>query len=277
MRKRKSITAIMAIVMVMLLFVSGFGLPSAAKKGGNFGEGLVCWLKFDEGSGITVTDSSGHGNDGILGGAFTNDAVLGSAVEFTHPYHEVRIDRTCFEPVTGTIEIWVKIPYLQNADIVRKITTMRVRSNIVPDYAQSVYGLRIRIDGSVHAMVYNDDLAKPNNPATYTVSPPNMITPSQWHHLAMRWDGETIAVFVDGILQDATPYVPIPGIGLSYSGKHNLRLGAATQWSPLWSGDKELIGQLDDFRFYAHARSDVEIFTDFISGGHKPAMPLGQK
>jgi hypothetical protein len=234
-------------------------------------------LKFDEGSGIAVTDSSGHGNDGVLGGAFTNDAVLGCAVDLSHPYHEVRIERTCFEPVTGTIEIWVKIPYLQNADIVRKITTMRVRSNIVPEHAQSAYGLRIRIDGSVHAMVYNDDLNKPNHPTTFAVSPPNLVTPGQWHHLAMRWDGYTVAVFFDGILQDATPYIPIPGIGLSYSDHHVLRLGAATQWSPLWTGDKELIGQLDDFRFYAHARSDVEIFTDFISGGHKPAAPLGPK
>lgn len=267
----------MAVAMVMLLFVSGLGLQSAAKKGGNFGEGLVCWLKFDEGSGITVTDSSGYGNDGVLGGAFTNDAVLGSAVEFSHPYHEVHIYSSSFEPVTGTIEIWVKIPYLQNADIVRKITTMRVRSNIVPEHAQSAYGSRIRIDGSAHAMVYNDDPTTPNIPTRAAISPPNLVTPGKWHHLAMRWDGSTVAVFIDGILQDAAPYDPVPGLGLSYSGHHHLRLGAATQWAPTFPGDKELIGQLDDFRFYAHARSDNEIFTDYITGGHKPAKPLGPK
>jgi hypothetical protein len=274
MRKRRTIITGIAIVMVIILFISGIGLQAAAKKGGNFGEGLVCWLKFDEGSGITVTDSSGHGNDGILGGSFTNDAVLGSAVDLSHPYHEVRIESTCFEPVTGTIEIWVKIANPQNADIVRKITNLKVRTNEVG--AWSAYGLRIRADGSVHASVFNNDPTTPGQPWRAARSPINLVTLDQWHHLAMRWDGSTVAVFVDGTLQDSTSYDPVPGLGLSYSDHHFLRLGAHTWWGPHWPGDKELIGQLDDFRFYGHARSDIEIFTDFITGGHKPAMPPGQ-
>jgi hypothetical protein len=86
-----------------------------------------------------------------------------------------------------------------------------------------------------------------------------------------------MAIFVDGTLQDANSYDPVPGIGLSYHGTSSLYLGSASTWSPEWPGDKEFIGQLDDFRFYAHARSDVEIFTDYITGGHKPAKPLGPK
>jgi hypothetical protein len=195
-------------------------------------------------------------------------------VDLTDPLHEVRIYSSSFEPVTGTIEIWVKIANPQNADIVRKITNLKVRTNEAG--AWSVYGLRIRTDGSVHANVCNDDPTIPS-PWTPVFSPPDLITLGEWHHLAMRWDGSTVAVFVDGILYDSKPYDPVPGSGLSYSGHHALRLGAATQWDPTWPGDKEFIGQLDDFRFYAHARSDVEIFTDYITGGHKPAKPLGPK
>jgi hypothetical protein len=278
MRKTKSFTAIMAVVMVMLLFISGLGLQSAAKKGGNFGEGLVCWWKFDEGSGTMVSDSSGRGNDGGMGGGavFTNDALLGSAVDFSDPNGFAMAPHSpSLEPVTGTIEIWVKIDDLQNSDILRKTTTLRVRSNI--PCAITVYGLRIRTDGTVQGFVANDDPTKPGQPWTAAYSPLNLLTTDTWHHIALRWDGSTVAVFVDGTLQDAEPYDPVPGLGLSYHGTSPIYFASASTWPPNWPGPHEFIGQLDDFRFYAHARSDVEIFTDYITGGHKPAIPPGQK
>jgi hypothetical protein len=145
MRKTKSFPAIMAIMMVMLLFVSGLGLHSAAKKGGNFGEGLVVWWKFDEGSGNTAIDASSLGNDGSHNLVYTNNAVLGKAVDFTDLKGVVTIAHNpSLEPVTGTFEIWVKIADLQNSDILRKTTTLKVRTNEV--CAISVYGLRIRND-----------------------------------------------------------------------------------------------------------------------------------
>jgi hypothetical protein len=276
MRKTKKIKTVIAIVMVIILFISGIGLEASAKKGGNFGEGLEIWWQFDEGSGTTVSDSSGKGNDcGIGGGAaFTNDALLGSAVDFNSQGFMMIKHNPSLEPFTGTIEIWVKIDDPQNSDILRKTTTLRVRSNI--PCAITVYGLRIRTDGSVQGFVANDDPTTPGQPWRSAYSPPNLVTPGSWHHLAMRWDGSTVAIFVDGTMWDATPYDPVPGLGLSYHGSSPIYFAIASTWSSIWLGPHEFIGQLDDFRFYAHACSDVEIFSDFKTGGHKPAKPLGQ-
>ena len=127
--------------------------------------------------------------------------------------------------------------------------------------------------------VMNDDADNcTSQPFAFAVSPGGLITPDTWHHIGLRWDGSMVAVFVDGTLQAETPYEPVNGLGLSYSGTADFGeffLGRATRW--FGSSDHELIGQLDDARFYGRARSDKEIFTDYVSRGRKPAKPPGRK
>ena len=62
-------------------------------------------------------------------------------------------------------------------------------------------------------------LLPPGGIWTFAYSPPNLLTPGAWHHLALRWDGNTVAIFVDGILRGETPYDPVPDTGLSYHGE----------------------------------------------------------
>jgi alpha-tubulin suppressor-like RCC1 family protein len=70
---------------------------------------------------------------------------------------------------------------------------------------------------------------------------------------------------MDGVLRDETPYDPVPGIGLSYYGTplYGLFLGNETVWGPPYT--PEFLGKLDDIRFYGRARTDGEIYSDFIS------------
>lgn len=157
----------------------------------------------------------------------------------------------------------------KNADVVSKRTHRAVRREV--DAGISVIGLRVTEDGGVHALIGNDDPAAPG-PWTTAVAPAGSVTPGRRHHLAMRWDGAALAVFVDGELLGSEPYDPVPGKGLSYSGENPFLLGFPTAWGPVPS-DKEYLGLLDDVRFYGRARPDVEIFTDYKSRGHKPAKP----
>lgn len=258
---------IACLIVVALILTSFTSVVTAESK---LGQALAGWWLFDEGSGTLAADSSGMGNDGTLhnGIIFTTDALLGSAVDFIGDSGQVAIGHSpAFEPVTGTIEAWIKIAVPQQADIVRKTTDLWVRTNISGGF--SVYGLRIKDNGSAYGFVGNDD-PDAVSPWTLAISPPGLVTPHEWHHLAMRWDGNTVATFVDGVLRAETPYDPVPGTGLSYHGGSPLYLGVLT------SGGGEFIGQMDDVRFYGTARSDVEIFTDFKSRGHKPAKPLGK-
>lgn len=247
------------------LLVVGVWLPAHAA--GNFGTALAGWWQFDECAGAQAADASGQGNDGALQGAvdFTTDALQGCALNFTGPDGGIIVPHSpSLEPVTGTIEAWVKIDQLQTADIVRKTTNLFVRRNISGGF--SVYGLRIRANGAASGFVANDDPSA-SGPWTFAISSPNLVTPGTWRHLALRWDGNTVDLFVDGALQASTPYDPVPGAGLSYNSASSFRLGVKTQ------GGGEFIGQLEDVRFYGRARSDIEIFTDYTTNGHKPAMP----
>lgn len=113
-------------------------------------------------------------------------------------------------------------------------------------------------------LVYADQLFLGGAPWASAFSPPNLITPGKWHHLAMRWDGNTVAVFVDGVRRAETLYMAVPGTGLLYSGETPLQLAAP---AVLDVGEVKFVGQLDDARFYARGRRDVEIFTDYVTKG----------
>lgn len=258
--------------LAMLVLVATAAGASAA----NFGQGLTGWWQFDDGNAAIATDASGLGNDGILSGDVfpTTDALRGKALDFTDLDGLVTIPHTpSLEPVTGTIEVWVKVDTLQDSDIYGAVTDCKIRTDpscSVPT-GISVIGLRIQADGGAHAFVADDHV--PGNPWVTASAPAGLLTADVWHHLAMRWDGETVAIFVDGVVREAVPYDAIPGSGLSYHGDFDSWLGLATAWPT--PGPHDFIGQLDDVRFYARARADVEIFTDYVTKGRKPAKPLG--
>jgi hypothetical protein len=250
----------------------------ALRPAGNFGADLVGWWKLDERTGTIAHDASGLAYDGTLAGAvaFGSDALLGQAADFTGPDGRIAVPHTAdLEPEKGTIEAWIKVAQLDNWDVVAKTTDCRVRTD--PSCATptgiSVIGLRIQADGGVNAFVANDDPSTPGAPWRFAQSGPGLIVPGTWHHLAMRWDGSEIAVFVDGVERDAEPYDPVPGSGLSYHNGSPFYLGVATAWAV--RGSHEFIGQIDDVRYYARARPDVEIHADFVTQGQKPAKPGG--
>lgn len=246
------------------------------ERPGNFGADLVGWWKLDERSGSLAHDASGLGHDGTLTGAvsFSSDALLGNAASFTGPEGRIAVPHTAdLEPEKGTIQAWIKVSALDNWDVVAKVSSCRVRTDppCTATVGFSVIGLRLRASGGVSAFVANDDPTTPGAPWRFAESAPGLVSPGNWHHLAMRWDGSEIAVFVDGVERAVTAYDPVPGSGLSYHGGSPLYLGVGTAWGI--PGSHEFIGQIDDVRYYARARPDVEIHADHASQGQKPAKP----
>lgn len=274
----KLVNTMITVITVTIFFMTLFSISRDVMAKGNFGEGLVGWWLLDEGNGSVAFDSSGLGNDGGLSGgvSFTSDALLGSALDFTSADGALMVPHDLsLEPAVGTIQVWIKVAELQNSDIIYMGTTCKVRTdeNCVDPTGISVIGLRITEQGSAYAFVANDDPTTPEAPWRLAVSPFGLIRTDKWHHLAMRWDGKTLDIFVDGVLRDSEPYDPVPGQGLSYHGASPLYFGVRTAWDII---PVDFIGQLDDIRFYGHARRDIEIFTDFITKGHKPGKPRGR-
>jgi hypothetical protein len=235
--------------------------------------GLAGWWKFDEASGTTAFDSSGIGNHATLFGgcSFTTQAVLGAAVDFKCQDSALAANHSpTLEPQRGTIELWINIPVMQNSDILVKTSNILHRTGLSNGTTYGgVYGLRIHSDGRVAGYVMNDDPATPGAPWRFAYSPARSVTTGGWHHLAMRWDGSRLGIFVDGTLRITEPYLEIPGIGLSYGGTSQLLLGVATYWPDQFS--HEFIGKIDDVRFYGYARTSAHILNDYtLRGTNRP-------
>lgn len=227
---------------------------------------LVGWWRFADGSGTIATDSSGQGNDGGLVGSayFTTDPVVGNALNVPNASGGVVVPHSpSLEPPTGTLEAWVRPDSPQDSDILVKTTDLMVRTNRSGSFA--VYGLRIKRDGAVQGFVLNDDPVT-LVPWTFVYSRRGLVKPGEWHHLAVRWDGTAVAVFVDGKLQAAVPYDPVPDTGLSYHGTSTFSMAGGTVWDPR-PHEHEFTGLLADVRFYARARTESEIFSDYAALG----------
>jgi len=244
---RSKVTTVLASGLAILV---GAGLLYAATLP------AVGWWKFDEPNGVVANDASGFNHNGTLYGsaAFVQDADMGNVLQIYGPSGEVSVPHDAsFEPETGTVEIWVKTNGVQNADIVRKTTDFLMnRKESGTFYA---YGIRIRRDGSVEAIITDDDLAS-NQSFVSVRTKASAVKQNQWIHLALRWDGTTAALFVNGKLATASTYTPIPNIGLSYHGTSDLKVGS------LW-GDLEFNGSLSDLRIYNSALSEADINSHY--------------
>ncbi|MEI8229900.1 MAG: DUF2341 domain-containing protein, partial [Candidatus Peregrinibacteria bacterium] len=77
---------------------------------------------------------------------------------------------------------------------------------------------------------------------------------NQWHHIAVKYDGSMLKLFVDGVLQGSTPF-------------SNGRIDAA---QPLLIGgsSSRFSGLMDELRIYTNALSDADVQT--LAGGFAP-------
>lgn len=218
-------------------------------------ENLIGHWQFDECTNTQIIDSSGKSGTYTLGSGLSSveSDIQGCAMNFAEGgilidhYPELSIE-------AGTIEVWAKIEALQIADIIFHVTDYDARRQRELSSNAGVYGLRILVSGAVQSYIGNAD---PNGEGfwIFASTTHSLIRANTWHHLAMRWNNETLDIFVDGCLKASQPYTPIPIVGLSYGGEYPLFVGMAG------GGGGKFIGQLDDLRLYQSVRSNSEILA----------------
>jgi len=226
-------------------------------------DGLVGFWRFNDGVGVIARDSSGLGNHGTVTGSafFTTDSQMGDVLQVDGVSGSVMVPHNAsLEPATGTIMLWVKPARVQTSDLVSKNTDFFVRSN--KPYVVYAYCLRILKSGAPVAIITDDDPSA-EYAWTYVEGPKGRVKTGQWSHLAMRWDGSTLSLFVNGKLVAATPYSPVPNSGLSYAGNLDFKVASA-----IWTFDDgwlEFSGQLADLRFFGRALTEAEINAVYSS------------
>ena len=203
-------------------------LPASGERG--------VWL-MDEGSGTTILDTSGLGNNGALQGSptwVTGYHGLGWHLAGTSDYALVANDATLNISGPLTIAAWVKPERLATQYLVKKANG-----------ASDGYELSLSTNGKAFAR-----LNQATSGNTYRIDSTTSYPTSGtvWIHLAATYDGTTLRLYVNGVLEGA-----IAGPASIATNGGALGIGAQPD------GASPLQGALDDVRLYARALSAAEI------------------
>ncbi len=200
--------------------------------------GLVASYSFNAGTGTTLADTSGNGNNGTISGAtWSTSGKYGGALSFDGVNDLVTVaDANSLDLTTGmTLEAWVFPAALGG--------TWRT-ALLKEQPGQLVYGLYANADNSrpsAHVFVGGD-----RDTRGTAILPINT-----WTHLAAAYDGATLRLYVNGVQASSQSIV---GSILTSTGA--LRIGGNNVWAEWFSG------RLDEVRVYNRALSAAEVQAD---------------
>ena len=201
---------------------------------------------FDEGSGMTATDSSGNSNDGILssdgidwvGGRFGQGLHFDSNMGDEH----IIVNDSGSLDISGnlTVELWFKKPI---AFALSEWLLNKANSTLIyTDTNYAIYISQYKIRGSIA-----------NGTDVQNLTSATSIQNNTWYHVALTADGTTLKLYVNGVLENSTSQTITP----------------APNNQPLLIGAKDsdelsfrFNGTIDEVAVYSRAKSADEIAAD---------------
>ncbi len=203
--------------------------------------GLVLAMGMNAGTGTTVADSSGQGNNGTVSNTtWTTSGKYGSALVFN-----------------GT-NAWVTVNDANSLDLTTAVT---VEAWIFP--TTSTGGWRTIVSkertGAVNGAYVLYSFSNPGPPQVYLsiggtdriLSGPTQLSINTWTHVAMTYDGTTIRLYLNG-----TQVASAAQTGTIATSTNPLRIGGNSTWGEYFQGT------IDEVRVYNRALSGAEIVTD---------------
>ena len=203
--------------------------------------GLVAHYSFDKGQGTEVVDNSGNGNDGrILGGVKWVTGRYGSALEFNGKdgYVDCGTGESLNIATGGTIMVWCKPATAQGGLVCWNTGEGWPDERLI--LAVSTYR-----SGPILMGCFADG----KTAAGFTGF--NELALNQWTLLAFSFDGKSVAIYHDGLLNETA--------------EQNAK--ADVQGVPLWLGRCRGLGAeyfhglMDEVRIYDRTLTADEIFA----------------
>ena len=201
-------------------------------SGGNEGD-LIGYWKMDEGSGATASDSSGMGNNGAVtwGAAWTAGKVGGglSFDGYSGAMTVPNVGGLAPGNTPHTIAAWVNVTSLP-------MPGNRAWILLLGSEGTGAHHWLLNSSGATQLGAWNGAGVFPTLPV------------GQWKHLALTFDGTTLAGYVDGVLVGSgAATFNLQGMPLTLAHPH------------LWENDFN--GLVDDVRIYSRALDATEIAT----------------
>lgn len=246
----KRTTFVAALLATSVLFVS----PAFAASGP-----VGVW-KLDEGSGTTVTDSSGNGNNGtMLGGVSWGQGVFGPGLVFNGTNGQIKVsDNHALEPAGAvTVSAWFKND--GSPGVYRYIVAKGGNGCIAASY-----GLYSGPNGGLQFYVSQQ------HGTVYARSPDagQKVWDGNWHLAVGTYDGSTIRLYVDGVqVGSGTAY---PG-SLEYllPNSNDFYIGNYPSCQPHW-----FLGSIDDVMVWSRALSASDV-KGLLPGSDQPPASGG--
>ncbi|MDE2890364.1 MAG: Ig-like domain-containing protein [Gemmatimonadota bacterium] len=203
-------------------------------------EGLVAHYMFDEGAGSVAGDASGHGLQGAIHGAEYVELDQGYALRFdgVDDYVEIPDSEMLRLSDAVTVTCWVNTSVRSGQTVLSKNGCSTLRQN---------YRLSLGQNAVRFSLVECPEHGKS--------AAGGGVRQDSWFHLAGRYDGDGIRVYVNGGLR----------------GRYGEPFATGTLEAPMYIGASfygsglggHFTGQIDDVRVYNRALSDREIVTQY--------------
>ncbi len=206
--------------------------------GGITDDSLKAYWRFDEGTGITINDATPNANTGTISGATWTSGFINSSLTFDGNDDIVTINNDYSMNITRaiTLSAWVK-PNTISKPWQRAICKDNQTTS-------SSYILGISSYGGVYFALFQGS-------TQYYITGTTQLQVGAWNHLVGTWDGTTMRIYLNGVMQSET---------LTFSGTINtisdpVRIGRAT--TSLYA----LNGSIDEARIYSKALNSNDITT----------------
>ncbi|MCA9063130.1 MAG: hypothetical protein KDA96_08725 [Planctomycetaceae bacterium] len=198
---------------------------------------------FDDPTGTTAIDSSGHSADGVVTGAISGPGAIGDGFLFDGVNDSVvpGTEASLAGLSDFTVMAWIRSVAAGNY---QTIVQQRDTNGFNGEYL-----LRMMPDGRVSFVIFGDGEYQ------FVIATPQLLNDGAWHHVAAGREGARGFIFVDGVLATQSFGTPRPldraiGVGLGFD---------------IRDATSGFAGSLDDVRIFDTAISPEDIATAGIA------------
>ena len=200
---------------------------------------------FNEGSGPTVSDASGHGITGnLIGASWTTGGKYGNALSFNGSNAYVDLGNPALLQITGSMtwSAWVKAganPVNDGQIIAKSDSISGWQFKTTPDTGPETFGVTVSGGAGAFAQRYSTTVRSLN----------------VWYHVAGAYNAaaRTLDIYVNGVQDNGVLYGPVPASQLNSA--VNVNIGRR-------SDGHNFNGVIDNVRVYNRALSQAEIQVD---------------